>query len=235
MAIEATKQNDGSNVNVRIIGERISFPSLFKKDKYDRYSVSVILAPGKYALPLVIEALADPAKAKKAEEVLASEAASGNNYAKVVLAIISVARAKWGKAWLQTLKVLIAKDDICLRSGDLKPDLAGYPGNFILSTTNTSRPLLLDRAKQDIDESSGLLYSGSRPILSVDIWAQDNPAKGWKRINAQVLGVQHYRDDERFAGGRTASRDEFEEIADPDGDAGGDDLIGGDADDDIPF
>lgn len=222
------KKDDGTNANVKIIGERMSFPALFKKDKYDRYSLSVLLNPGKFSLPVVIAALEDPSKAAKAEKVLADAAAGGDNYAKVVVAMIAVSKAKWKAGWLGTLKMLIAKDDICLHDGNLKPDLQGYPGNYVLSATNTNRPLLLDRARQDIDESSGLLYSGSRPIISVDIWAQDNPQKGWKRINAQVLGVQHYKDDQRFAGGRTAKRDEFEDVADPDGVASGDDLVGGD-------
>ena len=196
------RANDGTSVTLKLVGARLAFPSVFKKDKYGRYSATLIVAP------------------------------KDENYNKIVAAIKQVAKAKWGDKAEATLKTLFAKDDVCLHDGNNKPDLAGYPGNYYLSCTNQNRPTLLNRAREDIDESSGLLYSGCYPVALVEIWAQDNPAKGWKRINCQLQGLQHYKDGERFAGGRIANKDEFDDLSNLDDE--GDDLVGGSGDD-SPF
>lgn len=228
-------EQEQTGVVVKIKGERMFFPALFKKDKYDRHSANFAMDPGGRPLNKVIEFYADDEKRPKAEAALKKAAAEGNNYAAVVLAIIQVAKAKWGNKWLSTLKALVAKDDICLRNGDNKPDVTGYPGNYILSAVNYSRPTLLTRNREDVTKEEGsLLYSGSHPIALVEIWAQDNPSKGWKRINCQLQGVQEYKPGEKIGGGRVAKKDEFDDLGDPDEAQTDDDLVGG-GDDDTPF
>jgi hypothetical protein len=48
-------------------------------------------------------------------------------------------------------------------------------------------------------------------VAIVELWAQDN---SWgKRINATLKGVQFYQDGEAFAGGVSASADDFEDLS----------------------
>lgn len=230
------QKQESSGVIVKIVGERMFFPALFKKDKYDRHSANFAMDPGGRPLHKVLEYYSDSDKQPKAEAALKKAAADGSNYAKVVLAILQAAQAKWGKKYIAVLKSLVAKNDVCLRDGDLKPDTTGYPGNYILSAVNYSRPTLLTRNRDDvIKEEGSLLYSGSHPIAVVEIWAQDNQAKGWKRVNCQLQGVQEYKPGEKIGGGRVAKKDEFDDLGDPDEpQASDDDLVGG-GDDDNPF
>ncbi len=228
-------KDEGTNVVVVLKGPRLFFPNLWEPDKYKRYSAVFGMSPGKYALPLVIAALADPAKAANAEKVLRAAAASEDNYAKVVCAIIDVARAKWKAKWLTALKEVIASDALALRDGDRKADLAGYAGNYVLSATNKSKPLTINGVKEDIDKDSGMLFSGCHPIARVEIWAFDSSEYG-KQINCQLLGVQHWKGGERVGGGgKSAKKDEFEEVSDPDANADDDLVGGGGLGDDIPF
>ncbi len=46
---------------------------------------------------------------------------------------------------------------------------------------------------------------------SLELWVQDN-AYG-QRINAQLRGIQFYRDGDSFSAGRPAEADEFEDVA----------------------
>lgn len=238
-----SEQQESSGIVLKLKGNRMFFPALFKKDKYDRHSANFALAPGKLALPLVIEVLSDEAKRAKGMAGIEKAIAEGSDYARVVKAILDVSKAKWGTKdtngvprYLAMLKSLIAKDDICLRNGDNKPDVAGYPGNYILSAVNQNRPTMLDRYKADIltEKADSLLYSGSHPIAVVEIWAQDNPGKGWRRVNCQLQGVQEYKPGEKIGGGRVAKKDEFDDLGDPD-ETQADDLTGGYADEDTLF
>lgn len=236
MANQKERPDDGTSVIVKLVGPRLAFPSVFAKDKYDRYSAALLMPPGKFEFPAVLKVLEDDAKREAGLKALKTAADGGDNYAKVVLAVVAVAKAKWQGKWLATLKSLYAKDDLCLHNGDNKPDLAGYPGNYYVSATNQSRPTLLDRNRNDIEEKSpALLYSGCYPVAVVEIWAQDNPQKSWKRVNCQLQGLQHYKEGERTGGGgRVADKNEFDDLGDPDESSNADDLVGG-GDDDIPF
>src|SRR5690606_25042732 len=159
-------------------------------------------------------------------------APNDDNYNKIVAAIKHVAKAKWGDKAEDTLKPMYAKDDVCLHAGNNKPDLVGYHAKYYSTSVTQNRPTVQNRAREDIDESSGLLYSGCYPVALVEIWAQDNPAKGFKRINCQLKGLQHYKDGERFAGGRIATKDEFDDLSNLEDES--DDLVGGSGDD-SPF
>lgn len=221
---------EGTSKVLRLKGPKMYFPYVFKKDKYDRYSANFAYNPGKFPLGKVMEVLSDDSKREAGLAAIKKGAAAGDEYLQIVNAIFEVSQAKWKTKWLQVLKSLIAKDDIALRNGDNKPDLAGYPGNYILSAVNQNRPTLLDRHRNDIDANSGLLYSGCHPIAVVEVWAQDNPAKGWRRINCQLQGLQHFKDGERVGGGRIAKKDEFEDLGDSEETTEGDDLVGGGGD-----
>ena len=148
---------------------------------------------------------------------------------KVRTAIARVAKAKWGDKAKAVMKGMQAKDAVCLHDGDTKEQYEDYAGNYFVSAGGAKRPTVLDRDKTPLTEDDGRPYGGCYVIASVGIWAQDN--EYGKRINAQLRGVQFYADGESFGGGSTASKDEFDDLGDPDVDDGlededDDDLAG---------
>lgn len=124
-----------------------------------------------------------------------------------------VAKDKWGEKAPAVYKMLEATDKLCLHDGDLK-SYAGYAGNLYVSGARRpedGKPRVVDRMGNDIDQSSGLIFSGCRVIALLEIWAQDNPDFG-KRINATIRGVQHFMEDTRFSGSGAAGDDEFQKL-----------------------
>lgn len=109
----------------------------------------------------------------------------------------------------KTLKVLVAENKICLTDGDIK-DYDGYEGNYVLSASNKTRPLILGPNKEPLAEKDGKIYSGCYVNAIVSIWPQNND---WgKRINCNLQGVQFVADGEAFSGGGVASADEFDSV-----------------------
>jgi hypothetical protein len=99
----------------------------------------------------------------------------------------------------------------CLADGDLAT-YEGFAGNYSLGAANSAKPLYLDRnpgtkqAPNLITEESGKLYSGCYVIAHVSFWTW---SKSGPQINANLLGLQLFRDGEAFSGGGVASLDEF--------------------------
>lgn len=153
-------------------------------------------------------------------------------------AMQQVAKEKWGEKWEGIYRA--ARDDkrLCYMErektssgGDV---FTGFEGHGYLNASSDIRPTVVDRAYEGgkpkiLTEKDGRPYGGCYVHAIVDIWAQDN--KHGKRINAQLQGVQFYRDGDAFAGGVAASPDSFEDLGDgsDDGDlvgeASADDLI----------
>lgn len=104
----------------------------------------------------------------------------------------------------------MVKDRLALHDGDVKADYAGYEGNMFLNSRNTVRPLVIDRDKTPLAATDGKPYAGCYVHASIELWCQDN--NFGKRINATLRGVQFFKDGDAFAGGGTASEDEFEDI-----------------------
>jgi hypothetical protein len=118
-----------------------------------------------------------------------------------------VAQAKWGDEASQILSGLVAGDKVCLHNGDAKSELEGYAGNLFVSSRSLARPLVLDADKSVLTEADGRPYSGCYVNVQLAIWAQQN--KYGKRINAQLRGVQFFKDGEAFSGGGAANPDAF--------------------------
>ena len=128
----------------------------------------------------------------------------------VMATMQQVARMKWGPEGDKVLQGLMAAGRVCLRDGNSKPDVAGYPGNLFISARSPTMPLVIDQNRQPLTQASGKPYSGCYVNASLAIWAQQN--QHGRRINAQLRGVQFVRDGEPLAGGSPASVDEFGEI-----------------------
>lgn len=123
-----------------------------------------------------------------------------------------LARAKWNDKADAILKALGTQDKLFLHDGATKSEYEGFEGNLFVSANNKIKPSLWDQMKNEVDEASGVIYSGCFVIASLDFWAQDHKEHG-KRLNAGLRGLQKLRDGDAFAGGGSAAdSDEFDEI-----------------------
>ena len=102
----------------------------------------------------------------------------------------------------------------CFRDGDNAP-YDGYAGHMTLKASEAKKPRTMDAAKNDIDASSGKLYSGCFADVAVKLWVQDN--QYGKKLNANLIAVRHRSDGEALGGGGVdmdAVIDEFEDLDD---------------------
>lgn len=107
----------------------------------------------------------------------------------------------------------LKEDKICLKDGD-DIDYAGYAGHMSIKASNIKRPMVLDRDRTPLSEDDNRLYAGCYVNAVIELWAQNNQ---WgKRINANLLGVQFFKDGEPFADGVSVSADDFEVFGDDD-------------------
>jgi hypothetical protein len=107
----------------------------------------------------------------------------------------------------------LGDDKKCLKDGD-NFEYAGYAGHMSIKASSTKRPLVIDRDKSSLTEEDGRIYAGCRVNATIELWAQNNTYG--KRINANLLAVQFYKDDEPFADGQKASIDDFDAFDDDD-------------------
>lgn len=130
----------------------------------------------------------------------------------------AVATEKWKDKAPGILKMLEKQDKLALHDGDMKPKYDGYPGNFFLSPAlqeDAGPPTLrghVPSIKLSDKELRKMLYSGAWVNASIDLWAQDN--QYGQRVNAQLRGIQFYKDGDAFSAGGVADEDEFEEVTD---------------------
>lgn len=121
-----------------------------------------------------------------------------------------VAKEKWGDKAAAVYKQIQVNNKLALADGDTK-DTDGFAGNYYISTSSKQRPLVIDADKTPLVEADGRPYSGCYVNAIIELWAQDN--NYGKRINAQLKGVQFYRDGDAFSGGGVASADEFDDVS----------------------
>lgn len=127
-------------------------------------------------------------------------------------AVEQVAKEKWPTKFAAVMKASSAKDRNPLHDGDAKAQYAGFDGNYYVSASNAVRPKIKDRdGKTDLIPSDGRPYAGCYVNVILELYAQDN--KYGQHVNATLLGVQFVRDGEAFAGGGTASDDDFEDMS----------------------
>lgn len=129
-------------------------------------------------------------------------------------AVKQVATEAWGpKADEVLAQIKGIPNKFCYRNGNSKPEYEGYPGNLFVGASNATRPKIMDRdGKTPLIQADGRPYSGCQTHAILDIWAQDN--KYGKGIQASLLGIQFVADGDAFAGGGTASEEDFEDLSD---------------------
>ncbi len=130
-------------------------------------------------------------------------------------AMEAVAAEKWEKKGAEVLRQLVAQDKTCLHDGNTKSSYEGFEDAMFVSARNPAAPLVIDRDRTPLTESSGRPYSGCYVVANVEIWAQDN--QYGKRINATLRGVQFYADGDAFSGAAPATEDEFDDLSDTGG------------------
>ncbi len=106
-------------------------------------------------------------------------------------------------------------DKICLKDGD-DIDYDGYAGHMSIKASNGKRPMVLDRDRTPLSEDDNRPYSGCYVNAVLELWAQDN--QYGKRINANLLGVQFFKDGQPFGDGVSASADDFDAFGDDEDD-----------------
>ena len=167
---------------------RLAFPNLFEP--------TTVNGEGKprYSATLII-----PADHPQLEEIRRKQEA--------------VANEKWRDKAAAILRGLEKQDKLALHDGDTKVKYDGFAGNFFISAAvqENAPPTVIDRDRSPLSAKSDRPYAGCYVNASIELWAQDN-AYG-KRINAQLRGIQFYRDGDSFSAGRPASSDEFEDVS----------------------
>jgi hypothetical protein len=177
-------------MKIALNNARLAFPVLFKAEQFNGTGEAA------YSASLII-----PKDHPQVAELRA--------------AIDSVGQAKWGKSWPAVKRVSESKDLNCLHDGDLKAKYAGFEGNLYVSTraSEDKRPTVVDRNRSPLTAADGKIYGGCYVNAILVLWAQDNSYG--QRVNAQLTGVQFFRDGDSFGGGAgAASVDDFADIAD---------------------
>lgn len=104
-----------------------------------------------------------------------------------------------------------------------------YAGHFIVRAASTSKPAVVDRSMQEVLDTQAV-YGGCWCKVNLNPYAYDT--SGNKGITFGLNGVQFWKDDDSFGGGRPAVTDMFTKAesesaanysnsADPFGDSGG--------------
>lgn len=129
---------------------------------------------------------------------------------KIRATISRLCKEAWGAQAAATQKMIEAQDRVCLHDGDTKA-YEGYDGNMFISSSSLRRPTVLDRDRSPLTEADGRPYSGCYVNAVVNLWVQDN--QFGKRVNAELMGVQFYKDGDSFSGGAPLPAEAFEDLS----------------------
>jgi len=101
----------------------------------------------------------------------------------------------------------VPADKLFMKDGDAF-DYVGYAGNMSVKASCKARPMCVDRDRTPLTEDDNKLYAGCYVNGIIELWVQDNSYG--KRVNANLLGVQFFKDGAPFADGVTASVSDFD-------------------------
>jgi hypothetical protein len=137
------------------------------------------------------------------------EPGSANDKA-IQAAIKEEALAKFGKKADALLKQWENNSQkYCYLDGNTK-EYDGYEGMMYLSCHAKAKPTIVDKDRTRLEPEDGKPYAGCYVNAMVSIYAQAGENPG---IRAGFSGVQFARDGDAFGGGRPASPDDFDDLA----------------------
>lgn len=101
-------------------------------------------------------------------------------------------------------------DHYFFRDGD-DENKEGFEDSWFVSASEkeSNPPAVIDRDKTKLKASDDKVFSGSYVNVMFKPWKQDN--KYGKKINANLLAVQHFRTGERLAGAGGVSKQDIDE------------------------
>lgn len=100
----------------------------------------------------------------------------------------------------------LGTDKLCFRDGDEHKN-EEYHGHYYLTASDAKRPGVLDETNTPTAEEDDCVYAGCWVHARIGLWAQNN--KWGQRINANLIGVKKYKDDEAFSGVSRPALDEM--------------------------
>lgn len=115
------------------------------------------------------------------------------------------------QAMLAEAKMKVSPDKICMKDGDFI-DYDGYAGHVSVKASTNRRPTIIDRDKTPLVEDDGKPYAGCFVNAIIDFWLMDNSYG--KRVNANLFGIQFYKDGDAFGAGDTDVVDDFDDLDD---------------------
>lgn len=176
----------------------------------------VLLKNARLAFPQLFEPRIDPDSGRKSYGAAFIIPPDHPQIEEIHNAMDAAGKAKWADKWPAQKKVLEKQDRLALHDGDIKAKYAGYEGNLYINANSSedSPPTVVDRARNLIGRNSGVIYPGCYVNVSLEFWAQKDHPKGGSRVNAQLRGVQFFKDGEAFSAGRPANTEEFEDMSD---------------------
>lgn len=181
-----------TNLRMRLDNVRVDWPNLFKGQQYQgtgayRCGATLIIPPDHSQFPAV------------------------------QAAIKAAAETKWKDKAPAKLKAAQAKDNVCLRDGDLKTGSDGYAGNFYISASckgdeveeRCEKPAVYDAQRQKVtDPKDNPIYRGCYVNAVVEFYAMDQYGD---QVNCKLVGIQFRADGDAF-GSAPARADDFEDM-----------------------
>ena len=93
---------------------------------------------------------------------------------------------------------LKTSDMLCVKDGDkfMTDDgevYQGYADHWVLKTSNSKRPTVINKDKSPLVEDDDVIFAGCYVNALVTFWGQDNDYG--KRVNCNIVGVQFSKGD----------------------------------------
>lgn len=130
------------------------------------------------------------------------------------------AKEKFGSDWEKKLRRINANPNCCLlRTPDDSDD---YKFMKVSRKVNDGRPDIFNQKREQVVQADGLITSGAYVRVYLQFWGYDNQSCG---IGATLLAMQYVKAGEPFSGAPKASKNDFEELPDDDGEATGNDMF----------
>lgn len=109
-------------------------------------------------------------------------------------------------------KQSLAADRYCMRDGkQLTEDMHKY---FVLSASEDTKPIVVDRKRNTVTAEDDLFYAGCKVNGTIRLWCQDSKDYG-KRINSNLVGCQFSSHGERWGGRPKPKAEEvFDDVSD---------------------